>query len=94
MNIREWFEGDDQDRKIETMQKVFALRDDISREAKTELEKRIGTCLTHSMFGMIHGYPPCCVIEFVRQSFDETFFDSSRAIDGFQPCHRCFSDFV
>lgn len=74
MKVSEMWGGENQDQKIEHLQKVFDFRTvvfDYAKKSKNQEAMNLASVLVHALFGAAHNYKPCCVLEFCENTFFE-----------------------
>ena len=72
MKISEFFGGDEQDGKIETIEKLMKFRKvfyDYAQQSGSEEAMKLATMVAHALLGAAHGYKACCVLFFVECTF-------------------------
>ena len=96
LNIKEHFEGEAQDRRIELVQKILEFRDDLYKDGKKSKElANMASVIVFSLIGAAHGYRPCCILHFCMNAyFDIKEPLSISDIDGRVMCRDCVNDEV
>lgn len=93
MDIRKFYAAQEQDEKIEHMQRVLAFREQVFSAATasgSDEAKRLAGIVAFSLIGAAYGYKPCCVLEFCsNQYFGIRKPISACPVDGRVLCKQC-----
>lgn len=98
MKISQLYEGDDQDRKIEDVQKIMAFRQilfDYAVRSGSNEAKTLASMVAFALFGAAHKYKACCILFFVENYFyDRPNPKTHHPIDQRIVCSKCEKEVV
>lgn len=96
VEISKLWEGDEQDREIENVQKIMAFRKvlfDYAAKSDSDEAKKLAALTAFALFGAAHNYKACCVLFFVENIFyDRPNPKTLCPVDKRVLCRKCQND--
>lgn len=95
MKAKDFFGGEDQDSAVELRLAILKFRDEVYEKAEKAgpESRRLATCLIQSLFGMSFNYKPCCIFDFVANTYRGVIPPKSISeVDGRNMCPKCQAD--